>query len=777
MDKSLLIVESPAKAKTINKYLGKKYVVEASVGHIKNLPKSKLGVDVDHDYAPTFETIEGKEEIVEKLRDAASKAKEVYIATDPDREGEAIAADIAEEIAEKNNRIHRVLFHEITERGITEAMQHPRAIDDRLVASQRARRVMDRIVGYKVSPLVWKTFFYGLSAGRVQSVALRLICEREEEIRAFVSTEYWSIVGEFKTHTCDPFAAKLFKIAGKELITPSKENLTEMTHKGTQEKYTYIQNEAEAQKHIEDVKRQTFSIASVQKRETRRNPWPPFITSTMQQEASRKLYLSASRTMKLAQKLYEGIELGPEGSVGLITYMRTDSTRLSDDAVAAVREYIYNNYGKEYVPAKPHVYKKKKTSQDAHEAIRPTSVKYTPAFVKKYLDKDLFRLYELIWNRFVACQMEAALLETTTVIVEGGQYQFKATASQYKFRGFLQVYDDASDKDADRDADEAEMANKKLSESLAEGQSTQLISVISNRHETSPPPRYTESSLVKTLEALGIGRPSTYAMIVGTIIDRKYVEQQDRKLYALDLGLELNRMLTTHFSQIFNVRFTAKMEEELDTIASGKNDYKTVLDDFYLPFHESLEKVSKKAPAIKKSLQVETDEVCELCGKSMLIKWGRNGRFMACSGYPACKNTHPLPEDQEKLQHLAGLKCELCGGNMLVRSSKFGTFLGCSNYPKCTNTKPISMGIKCPKCKDGEVIERKTKRKRTFYGCSRYPGCDFASWDKPIDRQCDTCGSPYMVVKYSQKRGEYLKCPSCKAEIEKTEAPAVAMAG
>ena len=555
---------------------------------------------------------------------------------------------------------------------------------------------------------------------------------------------------------------------------PSKDTLADLHHRGLADKTTWIPTEEDALKTIGDIKRHTYAITSVQKRESRRNPLPPFITSTLQQEASRKLNLSASRTMKLAQKLYEGVDLGPDGLVGLITYMRTDSTRLSDESVAAVREFIASNYGKEYLPQKPNVYKKKKTSQDAHEAIRPTSVKYSPAAIKKHLDKDLFRLYELIWNRFVACQMEAARMEITTVIIEGGVYKFKATSSRYTFRGFLQVYDDAVE--TTDDSEDPEVVDEKLPASLAEGQPTALHDAVAHRHETSPPPRYTESSLVKTLEALGIGRPSTYALIVGTIIDRKYVEQRERKLYALELGQEVSKLLSAHFPHVFNVKFTARMEEELDTIATGTNDYRTVLNDFFIPFSESLEKVSKRTTAIKKSLQVETDEACSLCGKPMLAKWGRNGRFMACSGYPACKNTHPMPEDQEKHQHLAGIKCELCGGDMLVRTSKFGSFLGCSNYPACKNTKPISMGIKCPKCKQGDLIERKTKRKRIFYGCSRYPDCDFASWDKPVDRRCDTCGNEYMILKSSQKRGDYYKCPSCKAETMKEE-QTVAAAG
>ncbi|MBI5215957.1 MAG: type I DNA topoisomerase [Ignavibacteriae bacterium] len=766
MEKSLIIVESPSKAKTINKYLGKEYIVHASVGHIKNLPKSKIGVDIEAGYVPTFQTIEGKEEVIQKLKDAAEKSESIYLATDPDREGEAIAADIAEEISGNGKPIYRVLFHEITQKGVTEAMKHPEKVNENLVASQRARRIMDRIVGYKVSPLVWKTFFFGLSAGRVQSVALRLICEREEEIRAFRAQEYWSIVGEFVTSQKKPFYAKLFKIDGRDLIVPAKETLLEIEHKGTKDRYTFIPSEDEAQNYLEDIKQQSYEIADYQKRESKRNPLPPFITSTMQQEASRKLRMSASKTMKAAQKLYEGIAIGEEGLVGLITYMRTDSTRISADAVSEVREYIFNNYGKDYLPSHANVYKKK-ASQDAHEAIRPTSMKYTPNFVRKYLDKDVFRLYELIWNRFVACQMEAAVIETTTVIVEGGKYQFKATASKYLFRGFLQVYDDSRDETDVVEDEDAEMIDEILPENLTKGQDAKLLSAVPHRHETKPPPRYTEASLVKMLESLRIGRPSTYASIVGTILDRKYVEQQERRLFALELGMGVNKMLTATFPDIFNVKFTAKMEDELDTIANGKQEYKEVMDDFYLPFSKSLDKATLKVAEMKKATQEKTEEVCEKCGKHMVIKWGRNGRFMACSGYPTCKNAKPLPGEQAAQQHLVGLKCELCGGDLLVKSSKFGTFLGCSNYPTCKNIRPIGLGIPCPKCTTGDVIERKTKRKRAFYGCSRYPECDFASWHKPVSTKCDTCGSSYMLSKYSAKRGEYLVCPECKAEVEK----------
>jgi DNA topoisomerase-1 len=773
MAKSLIIVESPAKAKTINKYLGRDYTVHASVGHIKNLPKSTLGVDIENGYAPSLEVIKGKEEVVRGLREAVKKVENIYIATDPDREGEAIAADIAEEIGESKVNIYRVLFHEITEPGVNEAMKNPVKINSGLVASQRARRVMDRIVGYKVSPFIWKTMYYGLSAGRVQSVALRLICEREAQIGDFKPTEYWSIIGEFATAKRESFYAKLMKIDGRELFVPSKDNLFDIQHKKNPDAYHYIPSEEEARAHIEGIKAERFAVTDLTKRESKRNPLPPFITSTLQQEASKKFRFSASRTMVLAQKLYEGIDVGGEGPVGLITYMRTDSTRLGADSVAAAREHIASSYGKEYVPAHPFVYKKKKTSQDAHEAIRPTSIKHTPAAVKKHLDKDLFRLYELIWNRFLASQMEPARMETTTVTVTGGRYLFRASASVYTFRGFLLVYDESAEADSAAEEEDSEMMDEKIPAGIGQGDPLSLGSAVHHRHETSPPPRYTESSLVKTLEALGIGRPSTYAMIVGTIIDRKYVEQRERKLYAVDLGMQVNKLLTASFPNIFNVRFTAMMEEELDTIASGTNDYRTVLDEFFIPFKEALDKANAEASAIKKSLQTLTEEVCELCGKKLIIKWGRNGRFMACTGYPKCKNAKPLPEDREKTQHHSGQKCDLCGGDMLVRSSKFGTFLGCSNYPTCRNTKPITMGIKCPKCQTGELIEKKTKRRRAFYGCSKYPECDFASWDKPVSTPCETCGSPYMVEKYSQKRGEYLKCPSCKSEVEKEEAVAV----
>ncbi len=744
MSKSLIIVESPSKAKTINKYLGKDYIVEASVGHLKNLPKSKLGVDVDNGYSSVYETIAGKEPVLEKLKALAADASSVYIATDPDREGEAIAFDIAEEIKPKNSNIFRVLFHEITPAGVKEGMSQPKKVDTNLVESQRARRAMDRIVGYKISPFLWKTVYYGLSAGRVQSVALRLICEREAAIKKFNPVEYWSITGEFQTEKSDPFFAKLVKVAGDD---------PEVSDGTTAEGY------------VNDILKQTYAINDVQKRQVKRNPLPPFITSTLQQEAAGRLRYSARRTMILAQKLYEGIDLGEEGTVGLITYMRTDSTRLSDDAVAGVRDYIATSYGVEYLPKEPRLFKKGKSSQDAHEAIRPTSIQYTPKFVKKYLDKELYALYELVWNRFVACQMSPATFEQVTVDIVGGDYTFRAAGSLPIFRGFLQVYDDVAE---EKGALDDEDPTSKVPKSLAAGQAIQVTNMLPRQHFTKPQPRYTEASLVKELESLGIGRPSTYAQIVATILDRKYVEQQERKLSATPLGMVISKILVESFPKIVNYKFTALMEDELETIANGKNDYVQVMDDFYKPFIAALTAIDGEATKIKKSLQLDAGEPCDLCGKPMIIKWGRYGQFKACSGYPGCKNRKPLQDETEKFQHMAGIKCKLCGADMTVKGGPFGQFLGCSNYPTCKNTQPITTGIKCPKCKEGDIIERKTKRKRFYYRCSNNvedaATCDFISWDKPVIQPCKQCANPYLIQKSSKRKGEYLLCPECKEE-------------
>lgn len=745
MNKSLIIVESPSKAKTINKYLGKNYIVKASVGHIKNLPKSKLGVDVENEFESTFEIMPNKLAVITELQECAEKADKILIATDPDREGEAIAYDIAEEIVSRNKNIKRVLFHEITKSGIEEGISNPLAIDKNMVESQRARRVMDRIVGYKLSPFIWKTVYYGLSAGRVQSVAVRLICEREAEIKKFIPKEYWSMIGEFTSNSSEPFYAKLVKINGGVPTILNKQNAEELKS---------------------EITKQLYSISDIVKKETKRNPNSPFITSTLQQEASSRLRFSAKRTMMLAQKLYEGIDLGEEGTVGLITYMRTDSTRVSETILTELRSYIYTSYGAEYIPKESRIYKKGKTSQDAHEAIRPTSLKFTPKYVKSFLDKDLFALYELIWNRFVASQMSSAIYEQLTVEVTGGRFLFRATGSTPIFRGFLQVYDDLEN---DKDEIEDEDPTSKIPSKLNIGDDAILNALMPRQHFTKPPARYTESSLVKELEALGIGRPSTYAQIITTIVGRNYVTQENRKLYATELGIVVTNILKHNFPKVLNVKFTALMEEELETIAAGKNTYLQVLNDFYLPFIEELNQVDEKSGEIKKSLIEITDDICELCGKYFVKKWGSNGRFMACSGYPKCKNTKPLPEDQAKIIESTNIICKRCNALMVMKGGKFGNFLGCSTYPTCTHTQPMSIGMDCPKCKVGYVIERKTKRKRNFYGCSSYPDCDFASWDKPIPTECSLCKHSYIVKKYSQKKGEYLKCPECKEEFDIVE--------
>lgn len=764
MGKSLVIVESPSKAKTINKYLGKDYVVEATVGHIKNLPKSKISVDIEDGYKPVYETIAGKEDVIDKLKGIAKKSDQIFIATDPDREGEAIAADIAGEIKPVNKNIQRVLFNEITKTGVKEAMDSPRSIDEDLVTSQMARRVMDRILGYKVSPFLWKTFFFGLSAGRVQSVALKLICDREKEIRSFKPKEYWTIDGLFTkpSGNSKPFSARLYKI-------------NEDTLKFNGEK-PCIENIDQAHKILQDLQNNQYKITDVTVKEVKRNPPMPFTTSVLQQAASTNLGFSPKKTMMLAQKLYEGIEVVKgEGNVGLITYMRTDSTRLSPEAVASCRDYIKNNFGKEFIPDKPNNTTAKKSSkktQDAHEAIRPTNMEREPAVLKS-LTKDLAALYKLIWNRFVASQMTPAVYDQKTIIIKAlsprgnvDQYFFRASGRTLKFEGFLKVYGDTTE---DQNPDED---NSIIPENLSVDDMLKAISMNKEQKFTKPPARYTESSLIKQLDALGIGRPSTFALIVSTVIDRKYVELDERKLFATTLGMTVNEILDKHFEDVINVEFTAKMEDELDTIANGESTYKKVLDDFYIPFSKDLDAADKVAKDIKASLTEKTDITCPECGEEtgakMVKKWGRNGQFMACERYPTCKASMPLEEEHAEHKELAkGVTCDLCGADMVVKVGRYGKFYGCSNYPKCKGIKPITLGIKCPKCNEGEILERRGgKAKRLFYGCTRYPDCDFISNYKPVIQNCESCESNYLVKKTTKKDGDFIECPNCKAKYE-----------
>jgi DNA topoisomerase-1 len=726
MSKDLILVESPSKAKTINKYVGKNYIVEATVGHIRNLPKTKLGIDIENGFEPSLLNIRGKGDLIKKIKTLANKSNKIYLATDPDREGEAIAQDVVDVLGAKaTEKIHRVMFNEITKKAVNEALKNPIKVDEHLVTSQRARRVMDRIIGYKVSPFLWRAVIeaYGssLSAGRVQSVALRLICEREEEIEKFIPTEYWSIVAIFTTEKGEEIRAKLYEVNGKQIKVPPKPQMTEEDWEEFYKTNFAITKDELANQIVEALKsKEKYVISDLNKRESRKNPYAPFITSSLQVEASRKLRYRPRRTMMIAQQLYEGIDLGAEGTTGLITYMRTDSTRLSEDVVADARQFINEKYGANYLPERPKTYeqKNKKNVQDAHEAVRPTSLKYTPEFVKEYLDEAQFKLYDLIWKRFIACQMESAKLETTTVSISADEYVFRSSGTTIIFDGFLTLYDEDIEENGDQNGN-----GGLIPAGLEINQKMKLNELTPNQHFTKPPPRYTESSLIKELESNGIGRPSTYAMIMGTIIDRKYVEQQDRKMVPTALGRKVNTILVKNFGNIFNVNFTAKMEDELDLIADGENNYIDVLNDFYTPFSKTLVEVEANLEKIK----------CDKCGSDMDIKMGRFGKFLACTNYPECSNIKSLKEFAANggEPEPTGDICPKCGSKTVYREGKFGRFIGCEKYPDCDFTKVVTLGLKCPKCADGEVITRKTKRGKLFYGCNKYPDCDFASWTLP----------------------------------------------
>jgi DNA topoisomerase I len=730
INKDLILVESPSKAKTINKYVGKNYVVEATVGHIKNLPKTKLGIDIENGFEPSLVSIRGKGDIIKKIRSLAGKSKKIYIATDPDREGEAIAQDVVDILTDpQKEKIERVLFNEITKKAVNEALKNTIKIDEHLVTSQRARRVMDRIIGYQVSPFLWRAVIeaYGssLSAGRVQSVALRLICEREEEIEKFVATEYWSIVAIFTTDKGERITAKLYEVDGKQIKIPPKPQMSESDWEEFLKTNFAINGKDLAEKILNTLNaKQEFKISDLTKKESRRNPFPPFITSSLQVEASKKLRYRPRRTMMLAQQLYEGIDLGTEGTTGLITYMRTDSTRLSNDIISETRTFIQEKYGDKYLPEGPKSYeqKNKKHVQDAHEAIRPTSLKYTPEFVKEFLDEAQFKLYDLIWKRFIACQMESARMETTTVSISADEFVFRSSGTTILFDGFLTLYDEVVEDMSDQNGNSG-----LIPAGLEINQKLNLEQLTSNQHFTKPPPRYTESSLIKELESNGIGRPSTYAMIMGTIIDRKYVEQVDRKMIPTELGKKVNNILVKNFSNIFNVNFTAKMEEELDSIAEGEIGYLKVLNDFYEPFSKTLKEVEASLEKIK----------CDKCGSDMDIKMGRFGKFLACTNYPECKNIKSLKEFAPNggAPEETGDTCPKCGSKTVYREGKFGRFIGCEKYPDCDFTKIVTLGMKCPKCSDGEVITRRTKRGKIFYGCNKYPACDFASWTLPKPKE------------------------------------------
>ncbi|MGG1630550.1 type I DNA topoisomerase [Rossellomorea sp. NRS-1567] len=687
----LVIVESPAKAKTIERYLGKKYKVRASMGHVRDLPKSQMGVDVENEFEPKYITIRGKGPVLKELKTAAKKVKKIFLAADPDREGEAIAWHLAHSLAMDTTSECRVVFNEITKDAIKESFKHPRAINMDLVDAQQARRILDRLVGYNISPLLWKKVKKGLSAGRVQSVALRLIIDRENEIKSFTPEEYWSIEAEF-TKGNDTFQASFYGMDGKKVELKTEEDVKEVLGK---------------------VKGKSFEINKVTKKERKRNPAPPFTTSSLQQEAARKLNFRAKKTMMLAQQLYEGIEMGKEGTVGFITYMRTDSTRISEVAQKEANEYIVNKYGNDFVKQAERKEKKQQKSQDAHEAVRPTSTLRDPASVKEYLSRDQYRLYKLIWERFVASEMSPAIMDTMSVDIVNGSVMFRATGSKVKFPGFMKVYVEGSD-------DQKEEKDNLLP-ALEENDKVKSESIDPNQHFTQPPPRYTEARLVKTLEELGIGRPSTYAPTLDTIQRRGYVTLDNKRFIPTELGEIVLELVREFFPDIIDVEFTANMERSLDDIEDGNVKWERIIDRFYQDFEKHLEKAENEMEKIE-IRDEPAGEDCEECGHPMVFKMGRYGKFMACSNFPDCRNTKPIVKE---------------------------------------------IGVKCPKCEKGNIIERKSKKKRIFYGCDQYPECDFLSWDKPIERKCPKCSE--LLVEKKLKKGNQIQCTSCdyKEETQK----------
>jgi DNA topoisomerase I len=809
MSKALVIVESPAKAKTIGKYLGPQYIVKASLGHIKDLPKKNLAVAVDGDFRPDYQIIEGKKKLIQELKSAAKKVDSIYLAADPDREGEAICYHLQEELdgGKSDRPVFRVMFNEITQKAIRAAFDRPMTVNVHLVEAQQARRVLDRLVGYKISPLLWDKVRRGLSAGRVQTVALRLIVERERAIRAFEKREYWTIDVQLN--------AKKPPILKAQLAKRNDENVE-------------IPNGESADGIVTALDGAEYRVASVQTREKRRNPVAPFITSTLQQEAARKLRFSVKRTMGLAQRLYEGVELGKEGAVGLITYMRTDSVRVSEDALAEARQLIAERFGANYVPEKPNTYKGKKDAQDAHEAIRPTSALRTPESLEKFLAEDEMKLYRLIWMRFVASQMPPAVFDQTTIEVDaqgrdGNRYRFRATGSVPKFDGFLAVYEEGKDQ---KDEEDEELKHKLPA--VSEGEVLKFKAIEPEQHFTEPPPRFTEASLVKELEANGVGRPSTYAAILSTIQEREYVKKEGGKFAPTELGEVVTDLLVENFDHIFDVKYTARMEEELDEIEDGKMDWRSAMSEFYEQLKEDLEHAERNMTDIKR-MEKPTDQICEKCGKPMVIKWGRHGSFIACTGYPECTNTREVAvegsveEGEEEYCENCGrpmvLKkgrfgqfyacsgypdckttkkigetqqrksdqpldelCPSCGSNLALKYGRFGEFISCSNYPKCKYIKQKTVGVKCPNCNEGEIIERRSKRGKTFYGCNRYPECDFVAWNKPMPEPCPECGSSYLLEKWT-KAGPVAVCPNSECKYkrelpkpEETQQPEPALA-
>ena len=770
MPKALVIVESPAKAKTIAKYLGKDFDVKASVGHIKDLPKSQMGVDLENNFEPHYEVIDGKGKVVTDLRKASKEVDVIYLAPDPDREGEAIAWHIYDEIKKSKKPVFRVLFNEITQRGVTHAIAHPQALNEKLYEAQQARRILDRIVGYQISPLLWDKVKRGLSAGRVQSVAVRLVVERERAIRAFKPEEYWHIEAELNAALPPRFRARLNKVDAKKAD---------------------VRTGVEAGDVREGLEGASYVVREVQKKERKRNPTAPFTTSKLQQEASRHFGFAAKRTMQTAQKLYEGIDLDADGLVGLITYMRTDSTRVSDDAIAMVRAYIEKKYGPAEVPEKPNVYKSKKSAQDAHEAVRPTSMDFPPDRVRNFLTADQFKLYSLIWNRFVACQMNPAIYDATAVdITAGPRFEFRATGSVLRYAGFEAVYRELKDdpqSDEKEPVEEVEGDDARLP-AIQVGDALKLHKLNTEQKFTKPPPRFTDATLVKELEEKGIGRPSTYASIIQVILDKEYTEKEKSgRFKPTELGEVVTDLLVQNFPDILNVEFTAEMENRLDLVEEGSFDWKRLLHDFYEPFKQTLVTAKANMRDVKRE-EIPTDVTCDKCNvHTMVIKWGKNGRFLGCSGYPECKNTKEYRtseagEIEMVKEEQAGVDCPTCARPMVIKNGRFGRFLACTGYPECKTTRPIDLGVTCPACNKGRLVEKRSKKGQTFYSCSTWPECDYALWDRPIAEPCQSCDSTFLVERLKTGRGTRNKplgivCPKCdwvKQALGAPEPPAEA---
>jgi len=781
MAKNLLIVESPTKARTVKKYLGPDFEIKASVGHVKDLPKTRLGVDIENNFKPEYVTIKGKGKVLQELRRAGKKADVIYLGPDPDREGEAIAWHIAEELNPGDKKIYRVLFHELTPKGIKEAMSSPQALDRRRYESQQARRILDRLVGYQISPLLWNKVRRGLSAGRVQSVALKMICDREKEIYAFEPKEYWSVTAHLKADEPPVFKAKLWRYDGRKVE---------------------LGNQSQTESLCQEVKEETFRVTKITKRKKKRNPPPPFITSLLQQEAYKRLGFSAKRTMAIAQGLYEGVELGPKGHVGLITYMRTDSFRLSDDAIREAREYLAARFGKEYLPQIPNRYKSPKGAQEAHEAIRPTSVALSPDEIGQYLTKDQLALYTLIWKRFLASQMAPLIYEQTVAEIQASRALFRASGSIILFKGFSVIY--GQEEGTEGEGDKKEEA---ILPPLRKNQALTLLNLEPTQHFTQPPPRYTEATLIKALEENGIGRPSTYATILSNITERDYVKVEKGRFRPTELGFLVGGLLEKSFPEIMDVKFTAQMETELDKVEKGQVNWTKVLEKFYSSFQQALAKAEQEmrgeVPTEVKCVKcgrhmvirsgrnglflacsgypdcshtanfvrddkgrvviepgvTETDETCELCGKKMVIRNGKFGRFIACSGYPECKNTRGIDEVGNGEKGI-NIKCRECGSPMVVKRNKAGQqFLACSDYPTCRHTEPMTTGVRCPEegC-EGTLVERKSKKGRSFYACNRYPSCRFLMWEEPYEESCPVCGTRVLRIKRTPNGTVQLLC-------------------